>query len=441
MRLLEFESCYQSNPEQTYFQCAQVILMKGKITSKIFKTAVGHLIERFEILQQGVILKDSKKYFKGIENYKKIFFDSNYFEVDKKQQDWKNLFTQEIRTGSKHFLKSSKLLNELQDEYKFTCGLMWKIFLITDKESDHFEILLSIDHTIADGMSCCILMGELVKFINQINNDEEIKYELMKLPPSLFKTFENEKGDYIELSTKLCGFDFDVKKDDIFEVKQEFHFLEMNGKNLVKIAKEKKISINSIVATAMGISYMQNMCREEYGRYINVWIPISVRNLGGFDENLVGMLIGSFGTEIEYSKENLSEENFWNLASKMHQQVRKSIDEKKYLAFVRTGEFLQPKKKEISNDTLFGREPTISVSNRGRIDKFLSPTNEFDILGFYNSVHLEPLGATCQVHLSTIGDKFYFSFSTVTPIFSKERLEKFVNCSIKILENLNKINT
>ena len=72
---------------------------------------------------------------------------------------------------------------------------------------------------------------------------------------------------------------------------------------------------------------MKNFCLEEYGRFVNVWVPISVRNLAKFDENLVGMLIGSFGTEIEYTKENLSEENFWNLASDLHQQVRYSIDE------------------------------------------------------------------------------------------------------------------
>ena len=108
---------------------------------------------------------------------------------------------------------------------------------------------------------------------------------------------------------------------------------------------------------------------------------------------------------------------------------------KKYLSFVTTGEFLQTKKKEISNESLFGREPTLSVSNRGKIDKFVNPKT-FELVGFYNSVHLEPLGATCQVHLSTINGRFFFSMSTVTPIFKKERLENFFKCSIDILKNL-----
>jgi hypothetical protein len=106
---------------------------------------------------------------------------------------------------------------------------------------------------------------------------------------------------------------------------------------------------------------------------------------------------------------------------------------KSFLGWIQ-GDFYHQDEIEISNETLFDRYPTFSISNRGNIDGLVD-FKDFELKGFYNSANIEPRGIAL-IHLSTIQNRFFFTFSSVSPLFSKERLELLALETINILENL-----
>jgi hypothetical protein len=94
----------------------------------------------------------------------------------------------------------------------------------------------------------------------------------------------------------------------------------------------------------------------------------------------------------------------------------------------------EPIEKEVSNENIYNRDFAFAFSNRGKLDHLFNFKN-FELKGFYNSANVEGSG-TGLVHLSTINNRFFFTVSAVTPLFSKEKIEKFVSYSMNILENL-----
>eukprot|EP01080_Neovahlkampfia_damariscottae_P008917 gene8917-866_t len=447
MRLIGSESFFQSHETYNEFNNVQLVKLTGNITKKTFKNAIEKLIEKYELLQQGVVLHNNQKYFQRIKNYKSYFFETNYHEIKRKTDEtWKQIFNEEIKNGSKLFVQRALDLNKEQDEFKFTCGLMWKVLLIHSENQNDFEVILTIDHTIADGITICVMIGEIMNFIRKITKNESIDESYVKISPNLREVFANKSIIENEnFSNKVCGFKYDFKEKEYKELKQEYVFHEFNGEKLIIESKKKNITVNSAVAAAIFLSYAKHFVKEENGKFMRFSAPMSLRKLAKLEPNSIGMLAAFLNMEFEYKKENINQEHFWELAEQIQKNIKFSVEQyfsnlyfdifrNHYLNFIHA---IQRKKQilEISNETLFNRQPNCSFSNRGKVDNFID-FNGFKLRGFFNTTDVTTKGTQWLVHLTTLSNRFFFSFAVVSPIWSTETLKKASTDAIKILESI-----
>jgi hypothetical protein len=317
------ESFFHKSDENITYHCVQVVQLKRKISKELIKNSVGHLIEKFQILQQGAVVKNGEYFFKTINKYKEKFFESNYFEIEKKEENWKEIFQKEIKDGWKHYIETKVELNKEQDEFSFAFGFMWKFYFLQSQTNDEFDLILCIDHLISDGITICVLIGELMNFIHLQMNQKEINYEMIKISPSLTQLIDkNEKYETSYLSNQLCGFDFDAKPNEFFKLNQDFSFCELNGEKLIKLSKEHKVTVNSIISAAIIISFIKHFSRKEYGKFLNVWTPMSLRKFFNLDPKILGMLVTFLVVEMEAKEEYTKEENFWKLAILFHEKIQ-----------------------------------------------------------------------------------------------------------------------
>eukprot|EP01080_Neovahlkampfia_damariscottae_P011125 gene11125-3944_t len=397
MKLLGNESFFQCHETYNEYQNVQLVKLTGKITNKEFKKSVDFLLEKYELLQQ-------------VKNYKELFFASNYFEIERKnEKTWRNIFEDELANGSRNFIKMAHEINKKHNEYTFTCGLMWKIFLIYQENNDDFEVIISIDHTISDGLTICVLVGDLLSIIHKIQNNQEINEEFIKICPNLKDVFKHETVTKpMNLSGKLCGFKFDVDENQFEKIKQEVFFGEFDGDILMKLSKKNNVTINSTVAAAIFISYSNNFCKEEYEKFMRMMIPISVRKYAKLDTKSIGMLACFLHVEIEKKKE-ITEEYFWDIAKSIQNDVKNSITNKHYLNFIY---WISSSSNsiDISNETVYNRDMRVLFSNRGKVDQYLGNSN-FKIRGFHNSSDITTHGPNWLIHLATIQNRFFFTFS------------------------------
>jgi hypothetical protein len=317
------KSCfhYQDN---VYNHCVQMIQLKGKVSTKTVKTSVHHLAEKYEILQQGMITKNEKNYFQKIENFQQKL---NFFEVEKKQENWEEVFRKEVKSGASHYINSKNELNESQKEFLFTCGLMWKVYLVSSEKEENFEIILCIDHIIADGVTICVFVSDLIQFIQSIENEEKIEYKTMEIAPGFVGLFEKEKPEKEKFSPKYVGLNFDIDSSiKNPELKQEFVFHEFNGEKLPAISKENKVTVNTTIGTALIMGFMKFFCREEYGNFLKIIFPVSLRSFKQLDAKLVGMLISFVIFQMESKIDFTKVENFWETARTVQEKFHSELE-------------------------------------------------------------------------------------------------------------------
>ena len=329
MRSVGTEGIFQCHSDYNEYQNVQLVKLSGKISKNFFKKAVEMLLEKYELLQQGVVFQNFQKYYNGVPDYQRLFFETNYHEIPREDdKTCEEIFKIELANGSRDFIKMAHKINEKQTELLYSCGLMWKIFLICEESNDDFEVIISIDHTISDGLTICILIGDLFNLYRKLQSDELIDQKIIKMCPKLTEVFKDKKViKQPDFSGKVCGFMFDIKENKYKKLKQEVNFVEFDGEKLIQLSKKKNFTINSIVSAAVFLSYSKHFCKEEFGKFMKMMIPISIRNQANFGQNSIGMLAAFLNIQLEYKKENISEEYFWDIVQIIQNDVKQSIEE------------------------------------------------------------------------------------------------------------------
>jgi hypothetical protein len=76
-----------------------------------------------------------------------------------------------------------------------------------------------------------------------------------------------------------------------------------------------------------------------------------------------------------------------------------------------------------------------SFSNFGNVESLVEASNSnFKVKNMFVSVNIELFGPSLMSHLVTLGNDFYFTFTSVSPAHSLERLTKVSDSMISMLE-------
>eukprot|EP01080_Neovahlkampfia_damariscottae_P007277 gene7277-11595_t len=417
------ESIYLQILEQNGYNVVQAATVKGKINIKKFESAMIHLQKKFKVLQTGIKQKNSKPHFEVIQECQNIMLD-NFKKLDKKSHQMKDVFDEEIKHGFKTLLNAPD---------GFLTNLLWNVTLLYNDSNDSFDVILFSSHMILDGKSICLIMGKLLEFVDCLNNEKEI-----------------EIGEFVEYSTtidelipKIDDFKPEIKEkkdrgeivfDDPLTVPrgQEITFRKFNAEKLLKLCKEYKITANSIAFAAFYIGFIEAYCTIKDNQWMEIAIPVCLRK----KTNIAPDAIGVFGTHVCFDVQwkecyrKMKPTDIWNLASKIQKGVQREIKKDECLTRVHPNSLVSNSK--------YGRDLYPCLSNIGRVDVFFEDLIELKVVGLYTSVSASLAGPVGMAHLTTLENQFYFAFTTATPVNSKERMEKFADETITVLENLTK---
>eukprot|EP01080_Neovahlkampfia_damariscottae_P011725 gene11725-5064_t len=397
----------------TVVQCATV---KGKITSETFKLAVASLQQKFKILQSGVATIDSVPHFKSIPNHENLFFEKNYQQ--KTNESKQEIFKKDIAEAFQSFLKAPE---------GFLTGLLWKVTLLNNDSTDEFDIILCCSHLICDGRSICTLMGELIKFIELINDRKEFKIKIVDIDPPIDELISKIDYKKKEINKKDKG---EILFDDISMTKkaeQIFIFKQFQGENLVKLCKEKKITLNSLVYAAYFVGYVKSYCNCKDGQFFDISVPVCLRKKTNSSQNTLGLYLSQVDFAVQWKEEytELKNDVIWKLASEINENIQIELKKDEWLARVHPNNIPPPESK-------VGRNMFPCLSNLGRVDGFFN-LKYFEITGLYTSTACGMFGPVTMCHLATVNDIFYFTFTSVAPIHSKSRLDAISDETLKIL--------
>jgi hypothetical protein len=396
------------------FNIIQAATIKGKINKKILSEALVILQEKFKQLQVGVVEINSLPYFKEIPNYKQRMLE-NFNMENKTKFTMKQIFDNEVSTGFKSFLEHPE---------GFKSGLLWKITLLMDESIDEFDLILCSSHMILDGKSICLVMGKLLEYIHFVKN--EIRIEIGKVvyfcPPveELIEKVEfkeeKEPREYLKVS-------YDNSIGNTY--KQEIVLKKFSGEKLMKLCKEKKITVNSILFAAYFIGYVEAYFHSKDGEWIEIAVPYCLRNRTNFNPDSVGI----FGTHVDFDIQwkdiykEIKHQDIWNLAFEINENVKREIKKEKCIARVNPGN-VPPNSKW-----------TPALSNIGKIDDFFVEFDDYKVESLFTTVSAE-LGPVGMSHVATLRNQIYFAFTTSLSDDSKDRLKLSANRTVDILEKL-----
>ena len=122
----------------------------------------------------------------------------------------------------------------------------------------------------------------------------------------------------------------------------------------------------------------------------------------------------------DYKKDILS------LAIKINEKVLNELGNDEYLVRVHPNALPPPESKA-------GRNLFPCLSNFGKLDEFFG-SSEYELKGLYTTIACKMFGPATLCHLATVKNQFYFTFTSIEPIHSKDRLMSISDQTISILQ-------
>ena len=94
------------------------------------------------------------------------------------EKTWKKIYQQEIRNCHKDFQKLKNLNPKIFLE--FETSFLWGVLYLFSEDSENFEIFLTMDHSISDGQTMNLIMGEILYYYQKLQSDD---FDIPKLIP------------------------------------------------------------------------------------------------------------------------------------------------------------------------------------------------------------------------------------------------------------------
>ncbi|MFW9879705.1 MAG: condensation domain-containing protein [Candidatus Thorarchaeota archaeon] len=409
------------------YNMSMAITIRGNLLQKIMRIALNKIQEKHPLLQAQIYVD---------ENEVPYFFWGNISEIPLEFIP---------RTSDELYKKI------VEEEFltPFEMGKDYSLPLIRVKilfSEDLFDLIITMQHVIADGMSMVFLFMDILSLI--IEPQKKIE------PLSVVRTIENilpisfqkkiPKNNrkfkltfwFIKRIIKVYQFKnkFSRKKDKqknlIFTDFENKHLItnawtltKGQSDELIKKAKENNITVHSAICT---------MFLSDFPIINN---PVDLRKRLAYD---VGRSIGCYAGGLVIKKKYNTRRSFWVNARNYHKKLKKGLRDKNTFSIFK--KVSRSVKRAAFNEIspmfleLASKSKPFGITNLGSLDRFniVLASKNYIIENLYGGVSgtFDALVLT----IFTIEQKIHFHFHYFSPPHTKEEIEKYVSNALNKLE-------
>jgi len=277
--------------------------------------------------------------------------------------------------------KVTELINE-----QFKANLPpWKIVLVSSSTSAKFEIIITVNHLIADGISGMILCSEFLERLREryqspvppirFSPDPYISLdEAVDLRPTLGSTVRKVLETYLIERIPILRFrpPFIILGPDVScthtEQPEFIHFSEEQTALLLQCAKRERTSMHGLLCAIMSLSMilLEQIIHPDSkeGYYQNITTPVNLRPFS--EPKLPSNAIGVYISSLNHDESMQTSQNIWDLARDNFVKVKRLVPS--VVPLVGMLNFVPSIKDLIDMEmTKFpaGRNSTITISNLG----------------------------------------------------------------------------
>jgi len=401
------------------------ITIKGELDFEKLRNALDLAQEKHPMLKAQLIVEDEQQFL--------IWGDINPIPLHmiprKNKELYREIIEQEFITP-------------------FEMGLNCKNPLIRVKvlqSETVFDLIITIQHVIADGMSMAFLFRDILEFY--INPQKKFKpFEIVKeteniLPLDIQKNIPKSKYRFKIVSwvTKIGVLLYRLIDNFKSESKEHNHleFENINNQTLktyswifnkqqtmdfIKKCKEQQISVQSALCT---------MFLEDFPIFNN---PVNLRSRLNYP---VGQSVGLYASGLNIKKPFNPKISFWKNAEQYYNKLRKNLSSDKVFGIFKIISRAVPIESLIKFRPIFlelaSRNNPFTITNLGALDRLnllISSENLFiDHLYGGVSMSFEALVIT----VFTIKNKMHFHFHYFSPPHTEKEIKNYVEKALKKL--------
>ncbi|MFX0139532.1 MAG: condensation domain-containing protein [Candidatus Hodarchaeota archaeon] len=311
-----------------------------------------------------------------------------------------------------------------------------------------FDLIITMQHIIADGMSMVFLFKDIIDFMTKpgkkVKSQEVVKIIEDVLPPYYRKTIPktpkkfNRAIWFMKRIVKIYRLKDRLKKGSptqktlIFKdfKTKKFKTLawilnEDQSQTLIRKCKENNVTIHSALCT---------LFLSDFPVINN---PVNLRKRLAYN---VGQSVGCFAGGLVIKKKYKKRQDFWENARNYHKKLTKGLkDENLFKIFKmisRAVPLISLQESASIYLELVSKSQPFGVTNLGSLDRFniLLRSNEFTVEHIYGGVSSGVLNALILA-IFTIKNRIHFHFHYYKPPHTGEEIEKYVSNAMKKLDN------
>ncbi len=409
------------------YNISMVITIRGNLQQEKIRNALNKIQEKHPLLQAQLHVDENEDPFLIWGNIREI-----PLKIENRTSD--NLFKKVV-----------------EEEFitPFETGKSCSLPLIRVKilfSEDLFDLIITMQHVIADGMSMIFLFMDILSFIIDPKRKSEtldivksienvLPYKYQKKIPKTTAKFKRTNW-FLKRIIKIYRFKNKLgrkkvkQKELIFNNFKNKH-LETNdwvlpeeqSEKLIRKAKENKVSVHSIICT---------MFLSDFPIINN---PVNLRNRLAYN---VGRSIGCFAGGLVIKKKYKNKKSFWKNTQQYHKKLTIGLRDKSVFSIFKLFS-RSVKRKSYEKFTpifleLASRNQPFGVTNLGSLDRFniILASKNFVIENLYGGV--SGTFDALVVTIFTIEKKIHFHFHYYKPPHSKEEIANYVANAMNKLE-------
>lgn len=395
------------------------IVAIGKINSTIppdiIKDATALIIQKYSLLRSFIAYDKYFSFYEGESKNPYDYFHFTYYDAGIKTLN--SIIEEDIQC---QLSKENKILTRVTQ-------------ISTECDT---TILLTLQHTICDGVSIMNLLIELFSTIDKLISNRKYDLKITFAKPSLddilFKMPIKIKNNLYTRRENETRLSYTLAKNRYTGIKKVV--VNLNSRNkIIEVAKKKSITVTSLILSFLIIALKANINNSP--GYIGTNIMVDLRkHISQISKNDLGFYCGYIHIDFK-SCINTFDELTMEIGTQVKTFLKKNAAvhfSREYKSFLETASSINELMKKIKITT-----PSVGISNIGIVAT--SHLNNFMIEEISFAVSCHAYSQTKDaffVCMNTYGNNIYVNFHHPMPIFSRARMDTIVNDFFRIIDSL-----